>query len=308
VTACRAHLSAALLWWLGFVAPTAASESFPLVLEHLTTADGLPQGTVWATLQDSQGFVWLATEDGLVRYDGHELVRYARLPTTPGGLSGNFIFQMIEDAQRDLWIAVKDGGVAHWHRDTNSFTVIRHSDADPRSLASDAVRALVLDARGRVWIGTSDAGIDILEPATGRIEHLRHAADNPDSLVSDQILTLTFDRSGTLWAGTEQGLDGGPASRRRRFSGFPPLRFGRPTSRRGGASRDSLRCASVAAATAGIHTYPAREGQSRLSERQRGLTGHRGSRRLSVGGHVRWRAQSPGPERPGRGELPSQPA
>jgi signal transduction histidine kinase/ligand-binding sensor domain-containing protein/CheY-like chemotaxis protein len=207
VTACRAHLSAALLWWLGFVAPAAAAESFPLVLEHLTTADGLPQGTVYATLQDSQGFVWLATEDGLVRYDGHELVRYARLPTTRGGLSGNYIFQMIEDAHRDLWIAVKDGGVARWHRDTNSFTIIRHSDTDPQSLASDAVRALVLDARGRVWIGTSDAGIDILEPATGRIEHLRHDADNPDTLVSDRIQTLTFDRSGTLWAGTEQGLD-----------------------------------------------------------------------------------------------------
>ena len=210
MTACRAHLSAALLWWLGFVAPTAASESFPLVLEHLTTADGLPQGTVYATLQDSQGFVWLATEDGLVRYDGHELVRYARLPTSRGGLSGNYIFQMIEDAHRDLWIAVKDGGVALWHRDTDSFTVIRHSDTDPKSLASDAVRALVLDARGRVWIGTSDAGIDILEPATGRIEHLRHDANNPDTLVSDRIQTLTFDRSGTLWAGTEQGLDRWP--------------------------------------------------------------------------------------------------
>jgi signal transduction histidine kinase/ligand-binding sensor domain-containing protein/CheY-like chemotaxis protein len=207
VTACRAHLSAGLLWWLGFLAPAAASESFPLVLEHLGTADGLPQGTVYATLQDSQGFVWLATEDGLVRYDGHELVRYARLPTGRGGLSGNYIFQMIEDAHRDLWIAVKDGGVALWHRDTDRFTVIRHSDSDPRSLASDAVRALVLDARGRIWIGTSDAGIDILEPATGRIEHLRHDANNPDSLVSDRILTLTFDRSGTLWAGTEQGLD-----------------------------------------------------------------------------------------------------
>src|SRR5947209_1918822 len=95
VTAFRSRLSAALACWLGLVAPALASESFPLVLEHLTTAQGLPQGTVYATLQDSQGFVWLATEDGLVRYDGHELVRYARLPTGRRGLSGNYIFQMI---------------------------------------------------------------------------------------------------------------------------------------------------------------------------------------------------------------------
>src|SRR5881398_1630314 len=90
---------------------SARASDAPLILEHLTTSDGLPQGTVYATLQDSQGFVWLATEDGLVRYDGHELVRYARLPTGRGGLSGNYIFQMIEDAHHDLWIAVKDGGV-----------------------------------------------------------------------------------------------------------------------------------------------------------------------------------------------------
>ena len=57
----------------------AAADAPPLILEHLTTADGLPQATVMTTLQDSQGFVWLGTEDGLVRYDGHELYRYALL-------------------------------------------------------------------------------------------------------------------------------------------------------------------------------------------------------------------------------------
>ena len=51
---------------LGACAGARAADA-PLILEHLTTADGLPQGTVFATLQDSQGFVWLATEDGLVR-------------------------------------------------------------------------------------------------------------------------------------------------------------------------------------------------------------------------------------------------
>src|SRR3984957_11830816 len=117
----RFSLLLGLVLWMAPPVVRAAIDAAPLVLENLTTADGLPQGTVYATLQDSQGFVWLATEDGLVRYDGHELVRYARLPTTRGGLSGNYIFQMIEDAHRDLWIAVKDGGVARWHRDTNSF-------------------------------------------------------------------------------------------------------------------------------------------------------------------------------------------
>src|SRR5258708_38497582 len=62
----------------------ARASDAPLILKHLTTSDGLPQGTVVATLQDSQGFVWLATEDGPVRHDRHRPVRYAYARTPPG--------------------------------------------------------------------------------------------------------------------------------------------------------------------------------------------------------------------------------
>ena len=186
-------------------AAQAAADAPPLVLEHLTTADGLPQGTVFSTLQDSQGFVWW-TEDGLVRYDGHDLVRYADTHSTRGGLPGNFINQIVEDAHHDLWIATRTRPRPLEPGD-DSFTVYRHDPANPGSLASDAVHNVLVDARGRIWVGTSDAGIDILEPATGHIRHLRHDAANANSLIDDHIYTLTLDRSGTLWVGTEAGLD-----------------------------------------------------------------------------------------------------
>src|SRR5882757_11091325 len=141
------------LWSVVSIA-RAAIDASPLILEHLTTADGLPQGTVFATLQDSQGFVWLGTEDGLVRYDGHELLRYAYSRSARSGLPGNYIQAIVEDARHDLWIAIKDGGVARWHRATDSFTVYRHDAADPNSLATNAVHDLLIDADGRVWIGT----------------------------------------------------------------------------------------------------------------------------------------------------------
>ena len=93
-------------WMLG-VSIAVAADAPPLILEHLTTADGLPQGTVMATLQDSQGFVWLGTEDGLVRYDGRQLYRYAAARGSVNSLSGNFIWDIVEDARQDLWIAVR---------------------------------------------------------------------------------------------------------------------------------------------------------------------------------------------------------
>jgi signal transduction histidine kinase/ligand-binding sensor domain-containing protein/CheY-like chemotaxis protein/HPt (histidine-containing phosphotransfer) domain-containing protein len=200
----------------------AAADAPPLVLAHLTTEDGLPQATVMTALQDSQGFVWLGTEDGLVRYDGRELYRYARSPKQSGKLPGNYIWQVVEDAKANLWIAINDAGIARWDRRTDSFTSYRHDPEDARSLASDRVRTVLIDGRGDVWIGTLDAGVDVLDPATGRIDHLRHDADDSASLASDHVSTLTLDREGDVWIGTDKGLDHWAADTRTRVGAGAP--------------------------------------------------------------------------------------
>jgi signal transduction histidine kinase/ligand-binding sensor domain-containing protein/CheY-like chemotaxis protein/HPt (histidine-containing phosphotransfer) domain-containing protein len=179
----------------------------PLVLENLSTRDGLPQGDVMVTLQDSQGFVWFGTEDGLVRFDGHEIYRYAYSPTVDGGLPGNFVDAIAEDKNGDLWIGIKGSGLAQWHRSTDTFTVYRHDPRDPDSLASDTVRTILVDGTGLIWIGTMDAGIDLLAPVEKHFRHMRHVAIRADSLADDQIQTLMQDHSGTIWVGTRAGLN-----------------------------------------------------------------------------------------------------
>ena len=206
VAAWRCLLIAGVLM-SGAPAATMAADAPPLILQHLTTADGLPQGTVYTTLQDSQGFIWLGTEDGLVRYDGHELARYAYTRDARNALPGNFVYQIVEDDSHDLWVALKDAGLARWNRTTDSFTAWRHEVGNPGSLSSDAVRTLLATPQGRIWIGTSDTGINVLDPKSHHIEHLRHDDQDPTSLVDDRILTLALDRSGSLWVGTEKGLD-----------------------------------------------------------------------------------------------------
>jgi signal transduction histidine kinase/ligand-binding sensor domain-containing protein/CheY-like chemotaxis protein/HPt (histidine-containing phosphotransfer) domain-containing protein len=188
-------------------AVAAAAPAPPLYLTNLTTADGLPEGTVRSVLQDSQGFMWFGTEDGLVRYDGQHLVRYGISSAGEHGLPGSFIRQIVEGPGHDLWIAIHNGGLARWNRARNDFTVYRHEPGDPNSLASDEVLSLAIDAQGRVWIGMTGAGLDVLDPRSGRIEHLRNDAANPERLASNQVTSLTFDRAGDLWVGTDRGLD-----------------------------------------------------------------------------------------------------
>uniref|UniRef100_UPI003F9DC4A2 ligand-binding sensor domain-containing protein n=1 Tax=Mycobacterium sp. TaxID=1785 RepID=UPI003F9DC4A2 len=164
-------------WLLGLllaaIAPlSAASAAAPMVFRHLTVDEGLAQNTVLATLQDAHGFLWIATEDGLDRYDGYTFRHFAHERGSPKGLPGNYIWAIREDRSADLWIAVKDSGIARFNPRTETFTSYRHDPHDPTSLSSDAARQLLIDRDGKVWVATSGGGVNVLDPITGRARRL----------------------------------------------------------------------------------------------------------------------------------------
>lgn len=178
----------------------------PMYFEHLTIRDGLSQSTVNNILQDSQGYLWLATESGLDRYDGNSIREYRRERANEHGLASDYIWSIAEDARGDLWVATDGGGVARWDRRTEQFQQFRHDAQNSHSLASDAVRTLLIDAKGRIWAGTLDQGLDLLDPATGVVQHFRHRDGDPRSLAADGILALYADHEGRIWVGTGGGL------------------------------------------------------------------------------------------------------
>src|SRR5580700_9958244 len=146
----------------------------PMYFEHLTMRDGLSQSTVNNILQDSQGYLWLATESGLDRYDGNSIREYRRERGNEHALASDYIWSIAEDARGDLWLATDGGGVARWDRRSEQFQQFRHDPQKSQSLASDAVRTLLIDAHGSIWAGTKDQGLDVLAPKTGDARHLRH--------------------------------------------------------------------------------------------------------------------------------------
>jgi signal transduction histidine kinase/ligand-binding sensor domain-containing protein/CheY-like chemotaxis protein/HPt (histidine-containing phosphotransfer) domain-containing protein len=177
-----------------------------MYFEHLTTREGLSQSTVNSILQDSQGYLWLATENGLDRYDGNSIREYRRERGNEQALASDYVWSIAEDARGDLWLATNGGGVARWDRHTEHFQQFRHDARNPHSLASDAVRTLLIDAKGRIWAGTLDQGLDVLDPKTGDVRHFRHHDADPRSLAADGVLTLYSDHEGRIWVGTDGGL------------------------------------------------------------------------------------------------------
>jgi signal transduction histidine kinase/ligand-binding sensor domain-containing protein/CheY-like chemotaxis protein/HPt (histidine-containing phosphotransfer) domain-containing protein len=203
----RAFMACATLTAIGAAdAAAPVPDSRPIYFEHLSMRDGLSQSTVMSILQDSQGYLWLATESGLDRYDGYSIRAYRRERGNEHGLASDYIWTIAEDAQGDLWLATVGGGVARWDRRTDTFQQFRHDPANPDSLASDAVRTLLIDARGRIWVGTFENGLDVLDPKTGKAQHFRHRKDDPRSLAADAVFALYSDRSGRVFVGSDGGL------------------------------------------------------------------------------------------------------
>ena len=82
-----------------------------LRFERISLEQGLSQSTVFCMLQDSQGFLWFGTEDGLNKYDGYTFTVYKHDPEDPNSLGGNWIQAMLEDDSGMLWIGTSDGGL-----------------------------------------------------------------------------------------------------------------------------------------------------------------------------------------------------
>lgn len=97
---------------------------------HFTTADGLPQNTVTTTFEDSEGFTWFGTQDGLCRYDGYSFRIFRHEAANPNSLADNYVLSIFEDARHRLWIGCRNG-VSTFDRATELFTTM-HAEAAAR--------------------------------------------------------------------------------------------------------------------------------------------------------------------------------
>jgi len=153
--------------------------------------DGLPQSSILDLVQTGDGFLWLATYEGVARFDGKTFVTLTAPSTRP--VRDQHILTLAEGAAGDLWLGTQDGAHRLDGDDLESWTV-----AD--GLGSNVVQAFQVDPAGRVWIGTQ-AGLSVLED--GRVSATYTAEDG---LAHADVRALLEDRRGRLWIGTQKGL------------------------------------------------------------------------------------------------------
>ncbi len=172
-------------------------------VEFINTNMGLPSDEIHKIVQDSHGFIWIATTYGLVRYDGYQIKLYNTGNSRDNGLITNHIKDIIESQDHKLWLAT-DKGVGRFDFLTNSFKFYNQENTGSEYIIENNVNTLTLDKDGNVWIGWAGDGIDVLDPEKGHILHL-DSSDPHSGLTYNWITNLFTDNDNNIWAGTWKG-------------------------------------------------------------------------------------------------------
>ncbi len=175
---------------------------------RFTMEDGLSHNTVYSVVQDRLGFLWLATEGGLDRFDGFSFQPhlYDPLDTNTIPLSNSNV--LLSDHDGNIWVGTWGGGLAKYDVTANTFTRYGNNPLNSSSLSDNRIQALFEDHAGNLWIGTYSGGLNRFNEQTKTFTYYKHDPGNPLSLTSNRIWSLAEDDNHRLWIGTNNGLCG----------------------------------------------------------------------------------------------------
>ena len=200
------------LWVLQILLSTSLYISVPggLILQEnsnsfreLTVEQGLSQNGVTSILQDSKGFMWIGTKDGLNRYDGYTFTNYFNEPHDPASLGNNSILQLHEGPTGIIW-TLTETGLSRFDPRRERFTNYQYGGSDTTEAGVRAGTCLHEDSDGNLWIGTN-AGIDRLNPESGQMSRIGDMAA-PENQRWFTINDIYENAAGTLLFGTSIGL------------------------------------------------------------------------------------------------------
>ena len=166
-----------------FISERIFSQSDSPVFETISIEDGLPENSVTCMLQDYLGYMWLGTQNGLVKYDGYTMTVYKPDDADNKSISGREISYLFEDNNKTLWAATLSG-LSKFNRTDESF-ISYHSDPDDtNSISSDLVHSIYQDRFGRFWVGTL-SGLNLFD--RDRERFTRFYFMDPGSRISNHI-------------------------------------------------------------------------------------------------------------------------
>lgn len=168
--------------------------------KNITIEDGLVQGTVETLFQDSKGYIWIGTNDGLCKYNGYHFKVYSIEEDSKSSLINNYILDIKEDIEGNMWIATANG-LSKIHSDGKNIT--NYIDDEQRgNLSNTNINTILITKDNNILVGTAN-GLNIYNRKNDRFEIIL----DDNKLLSSYIETLTQDELGNIWIGTDNGIN-----------------------------------------------------------------------------------------------------
>lgn len=195
------------------------AKTVALTFRHYKVENGLSENSVFCSLQDSKGFMWFGTKDGLNRFDGRNFAVFHSSSKDKNSIGNNFIRALHEDKHHTIWVGT-DKGIFLYSQQYNSFRYFSIK-TDQNVQINMQVNAIIDDNRGNLWIA-STSGLFKYNIKTVKLTLFSHHPKNENSLSADFVSSVICDSKGDIWAGT---LAGGLSKFIARTNSFKNFKF-----------------------------------------------------------------------------------
>ena len=164
---------------------------------------GLPSNIVRALLQDSRGFIWVGTNQGVVRFDGYDFMSINISDTLHSPVVN--VGELFEDRAGNIWVGGQEEGLLMYNPVNEKLFRYFHSKENPLTLSDNNVFAIIETDGSFLWIGTQN-GLNRLDRNTGYVKRFFHDPSEINSLCGNLVTSIQKGSNNTLWLGTNNGL------------------------------------------------------------------------------------------------------
>lgn len=175
-----------------------------IIFDQLPEKLGLSQSSINCILQDREGFLWIGTWSGLLRYDGYSTIVY-HSGNAPGKLKSNKITAIFEDHHGYLWVGTHMGGLFRFDKSTGTFLQFIHNVQDTGSLSHNYVNCIGEDQHGNLWVGTEN-GLNVYDTINNKFTTFFSRDNDSTSLANNIVTDIYLSPSKDLWIATANGL------------------------------------------------------------------------------------------------------
>ncbi len=176
-----------------------------LLFRSITTDHGLASSNILSIIQDTNGFMWIGTYDGLHRYDGKNIKIYQHNINQPNTLPDNLIRDIYIDQKNNMFIGTNTG-ISLYNKSTDDFINFNHDSTSCLYNSGFHANDIELDSKGNIWVATN-IGLLRFDHKNNVCDWFKHEPDNPESLSNSFCTALHIDDKDRIWVSTHEGFN-----------------------------------------------------------------------------------------------------